>query len=179
MQSGFSVRPATLDDVDRAALLGAEIVRYHHSVDPTRFFLPADVEQGYAWWLRQEIERAEAVVMIAEREGVVVGYCYGALEDRDWSVLLDAHGAVHDIYVVESERRNGVARALIRAVITKLEELGANIIVLSAMVQNEPAQRLAASFGFRPTMLEMTLNRGEGIREIPSERDSARKASAS
>ena len=150
------IRDATLDDIEHAAALGAQIVRLHHSVDSKRFFLPDDVEKGYAWWLSREVERAGAIVLLAERGGQIVGYAYGAIEDRDWSVLLDRHGTVHDVFVAPAVRRQGVARSLVTAIISRLEELGAPLIVLSAMVQNESAQRLAASLGFRPTMLEMT-----------------------
>jgi ribosomal protein S18 acetylase RimI-like enzyme len=150
------IRDATLDDIERAAVLGAEIVRMHHSVDAKRFFLPDNVEQGYAWWLKHELERKEAVVVVAECEGEIVGYSYGAIEERDWSVLLDRHGVVHDVFVAQAARRHGVARALVSAVLEKLDAMGAPLIVLSAMVQNESAQNLARSLGFRPTMMEFT-----------------------
>lgn len=156
MQAPAIIRSAGPSDIEQAAFLGAQIVRYHHSVDPKRFFLPENVEQGYAWWLSQEIERPEAVVMVAELGGEIVGYCYGAIEDRDWGILIDRHGVVHDIYVVESARRTGVARALASAVMDRLEAMGVAILKVSIMVQNERAQRLVQSLGFRDTMLEFT-----------------------
>lgn len=156
MSEVATVREATPEDIERAAFLGAQIVRFHHSVDPKRFFLPENVEQGYAWWLRQEIDRAEAVVMVAELDGEIVGYCYGAIEDRDWAVLIDRHGVVHDVYVVESARRKGVARSLVTLVMAKLEAMGVPILKVSIMVQNESARRLVESLGFRNTMLEYT-----------------------
>ena len=156
MPAPTTIRSATLNDIEAAAALGAEIVRLHHAVDPKRFFILDNIEQGYAWWLKQEIERPEAVVMVAEREGEIVGYGYGAIEDRDWSILIDRHAAVHDVCVAPAVRRQGVARALVTAIITRLEELGAPLIVLRTMVQNDPARRLAETLGFRATMLEMT-----------------------
>jgi ribosomal protein S18 acetylase RimI-like enzyme len=160
VESDVTIRSAMPEDIQRAAALGAEIVRLHHATDPKRFFLVDNIEEGYAWWLGQEVGRPEAVILLAEREGQVVGYTYGVIAERDWGVLLDRHGIIHDLFVVESARRGGVGRALVAAMIRRLEALGAPQIVLHAMVQNEPAQRLAASFGFRPTMLEMTRQRG-------------------
>jgi ribosomal protein S18 acetylase RimI-like enzyme len=150
------IRRAGPEDLERAAFLGAQIVRFHHAVDPKRFFLPENVEQGYAWWLGQEISRPEAVVMVAELGGEIVGYCYGAIEDRDWGILIDRHGVVHDIYVAESARRKGVARALASAVMDTLEAMDVTILKVSIMVQNESAQRLVQSLGFQNTMLEFT-----------------------
>lgn len=158
MSSKVVVRRATEADIEQAAALGAEIVRHHHRTNPTRFFLLDDIEQGYARWLRQELSRAKAVVLLAEIEGRVVGYSYGAIEPRDWGILLDEHGALHDLFVVPDARGSGVGRALVSALVDALTELGAKILVLRVMVQNEPARRLAESFGFAPTMLELSRN---------------------
>lgn len=156
MSGPILVRRATLADIEAAAALGAEIVRHHHRTNPVRFFLLDDIEQGYAWWLSQELERTDAVVLLAEQDGRIVGYAYGAIEPRDWSVLLDQHGALHDLFVVPEARRGGVARALVRGLMDALTELGATLFVLRVMVQNEPARRLAEEFGFAPTMFEMS-----------------------
>jgi ribosomal protein S18 acetylase RimI-like enzyme len=158
--SEIIVRSAQPADISGAAELGAQIVRLHHATNPQRFFMLDDVAAGYAWWLEQEIKRPGAVVLVAELDGQIVGYAYGAIEDRDWSILVDRHGAFHDLCVAESVRRRGVGRALARAMINKLEELGAPRILLRAMVQNESARRLAEQLGFATTMLEMTRESG-------------------
>jgi ribosomal protein S18 acetylase RimI-like enzyme len=155
------VRRAEERDLAKVARFAGELVRLHHQTDPSRFLLIDRVEEGYAWWLSREIARAEAVVLVAARGAEILGYAYGALEGRDWNLLLDAHGAVHDIFVSEPARRGGVGRLLVRAIVLALEELGAPRIVLSTMVSNEAAQRVFRACGFRPTMIEMTRDRGD------------------
>jgi ribosomal protein S18 acetylase RimI-like enzyme len=150
------IRPAERRDLPRVAELAAELVRMHHAEDPGRFFLVDKVEEGYFWWLSRELERAGAAILVATRAGRVVGYAYGTLEERDWNMLLDAHGALHDIFVAAEARRGAVGRRLLDAMVARLEQMGAPRIVLSTMVGNEPAQRLFRQVGFRPTMLEMT-----------------------
>jgi ribosomal protein S18 acetylase RimI-like enzyme len=152
-----SVRRAQAADLPGAVALAARLVHIHHAVDPARFFLPDDVEKGYAHWFRRELSRREAVILVAVQAEVVVGYAYGTLEGRDWNALLDRHGAVHDIYVGEAARQRGTGRQLIDALVRELQALGAPRCVLSTMVSNSAAQRLFTSAGFRPTMLEMTL----------------------
>ena len=154
--SNAIIRSATLADLEGAAKLGAEIVRLHHATNPKRFFMLDNVEYGYAAWLAEEMKRPEAVVLVAELAGRIVGYAYGAIEDRDWGILVDRHGAFHDLCVDDSVRQQGVGRALAETMLERLEQLGAPRILLRAMVQNEPAQRLASSLGFSPTMVEMT-----------------------
>ncbi|MCL2448179.1 MAG: GNAT family N-acetyltransferase [Polyangiaceae bacterium] len=97
-----------------------------------------------------------AVVLVAYRDELCVGYAYGTLEERDWNMLLDAHGALHDVFVTEVARRGGLGRRLVMAMVDELTRLGAPRVVLSTMVGNEAAQRLFRGCGFRPTMLEMT-----------------------
>lgn len=156
MTSEIAIRPAAPADIEATAALAGELVRLHHGVDPERFFLPERVEQGYAWWFRRELERAAAVLLVAERAQEIVGYCYGAVEERNFNALLDVHGAIHDVFVHDSARQSGVGKRLVEVMLAELAVRGAPRVVLSTMVSNQAAQRVFARCGFRPTMLEMT-----------------------
>jgi ribosomal protein S18 acetylase RimI-like enzyme len=160
----FAVRRARSEDLLAIARLADRLVRLHHERDPKRFFLPERSEEAYLWWFGRELERREAVVLVADAGSSVVGFCYGALEERNWNALLDAHGEIHDIFVSDAERRRGIGKALLQAMIAELEQLGAEIVVLATMVDNLGAQQLFASLGFRRTMLELTRDRGAGPR---------------
>ena len=118
--------------------------------------LPENLESGYRDWLARELSRAEAVVLVAEQEGAVVGYAYGALEPRDWNLLRDRCGAFHDLWVEPSARGAGLGKALAEELMGRLKGLGAPRVVLSSAARNAPAQRLFAALGWRPTMVEMT-----------------------
>lgn len=150
------IRSAKKGDLSRVAALAGQLVRMHHEVDPARFLLVDDVEKGYAWWFSRELGRPEAVILVATRGESLLGYAYGTLEERDWNMLLDAHGALHDVFVEADARRGGVGRRLVAAMVERLEAMGAPRVVLSTMVGNEAAQRVFRQCGFRPTMLEMT-----------------------
>jgi ribosomal protein S18 acetylase RimI-like enzyme len=153
------VRRATPNDVPAASELAGKLARMHHETDPARFFLPENVVEGYARWFGRVLDDPEAVLLVADGGSSLAGYAYGGLEDRAWNLLLDAHGAIHDVYVDASARRHGVGRALVEGMVGALEELGAERIVLSTMPSNLAAQSLFARFGFRVTFLEMTRNR--------------------
>jgi ribosomal protein S18 acetylase RimI-like enzyme len=152
----IEIRRARKDDLPAVAALTGELVRLHHATDPKRFLLVDNVDQGYAWWFGKQLANDQAVILVATEEGRIAGYAYGSLEDRDWNMLLDEHGAIHDIFVAKDARRLGTGKALMNAIVAALETLGAARIVLSTMPSNDAAQRLFASCGFRPTMLEMT-----------------------
>ncbi|MDI1478742.1 GNAT family N-acetyltransferase [Polyangium sp. y55x31] len=153
------VRPAKPEDVAALGRMGSALVRFHHSLDPLRFFLVSD-ERGYGAFLVSEIRREGSIVLVAENgAGQVVGYAWGRLEGRDWTLLLDACGALHDIYVEPEARGLGAGRALCEEMIRRLSDLGAPRVVLSTASKNEAAQKLFASLGFRATMIEMTRER--------------------
>ena len=150
------VRAMTKADLARVGELAGALVRLHHGWDTRRFFLVDGVEEGYRWFFSRELGKPGVVLLVAEVEGVIAGYVYGSLEERDWAKLLDAHGAIHDVYVADTHRRGGVARALMQSAIAALEGQGASQVVLSSATPNTQAQALFASMGFRPTMIEMT-----------------------
>ena len=154
------IRPATPEDLPRVAELAAQLVRQHHAFDPLRFFLPDRVQEGYAWWFGQELPRDEVVLLVAERDGAIVGYVYARMEERDWNALLDRCGAIHDILVDTSCRRAGLATALARAAIEALERKGAPRVVLHTAAANDGAHRFFETLGFRRTMIEMTREAG-------------------
>ena len=78
----ISVRKATAADAVELGRMGGALTRLHHGFDAQRFLLPADVEKGYAWWLAKEAVNPQAVVLVGEVDGGVVGYTYGTLEER-------------------------------------------------------------------------------------------------
>jgi ribosomal protein S18 acetylase RimI-like enzyme len=158
----FSVRSATRADLPGVARLAAQLVRYHHALDPNRYLLVEEpIEEGYAHFLGSELANPHAVVLAAELTASpgIVGYAYGRLEPRDWNMLLEKHGALHDVLVAPEARGRGIGERLVREICARLEKLGAPRVLLHTAVQNEAAQALFERTGFRRTMVEMTRDR--------------------
>jgi Acetyltransferases len=158
------VRPAAPADMPVVGRLGALLVRLHHDFDPQRFIAATSrTEQGYGSFLGSQLEESSVVVLVAERNGTVLGYTYAGVEGTDYMSLRGPAGVLYDIVVDPAERGRGVGRALLDATLAALEARGAPRVVLSTAERNEPAQRLFARAGFRRTMIEMT-------RELDAER---------
>jgi ribosomal protein S18 acetylase RimI-like enzyme len=152
------IRPATHADLSALGTMGAVLMRTHYAFDPLRFLSPGDdPEGGYAWFLETQLNEPEAVVLVAERDGHIVGYVYASLEPLSWKELRGPAGFVHDIVVDEHARAQGVARELLAAATEWLAARGAPRVVLWTAAQNTRAQRVFAAAGFRHTMSEMTL----------------------
>lgn len=153
----LQVRSATPGDARALGRLGALLVTLHHDYDPRRFIAPGPgTEQGYGGFLVSRLERKDAIVLVADIDGEVMGYVYAGLEGNDWTALSGPAGVIYDLVVDPGRRREGVGTALLQAALTMLSEQGAPRVLLSTAQQNETAQRLFANAGFRPTMIEMT-----------------------
>lgn len=156
--SEIVIREMTTSDLEAVGRLAGDLVRVHHHFDTRRFFLSEGVEEGYRWYFGKALAERDpkTVLLVAETDGAVVGYLYGSLEPRDWAKLLDAHGAVHDVFVSDRYRRRGVAKLLMLDGIKRLRGAGAPRVVLYSATPNTQSQALFASLGFRSTMIEMT-----------------------
>lgn len=152
-----TIRPATAADLKAIGRLGALLVRTHHDFDPDRF-LPAtpQTEQGYGSFLGTQLEKPNIILLVAERDGEVVGYTYAGIEGIDYMALRGPAGVLYDILVDSAHRGQGVGQMLLDATLAALAAKGAPRVVLSTAEQNETAQRLFARAGFRRTMIEMT-----------------------
>ena len=152
-----TVRPATRADLPALGRLAALLVRMHHEFDPERFMAPTPrTEGGYASWLGSQLAERSVIVLVAERDGAVLGYTYSGVEGPDWMALRGPAGVLHDIVVDPAHRGQGVGRQLLEATVAALEARRVPRVVLSTAARNEAAQRLFARAGFRPTMVEMT-----------------------
>ncbi|HVX38576.1 MAG TPA: GNAT family N-acetyltransferase [Gemmatimonadaceae bacterium] len=160
--SATIVRPAVAADLDAIGRLGALLVELHHEFDRDRF-VPATPEtrRGYASWLGSQLDEPSVIVLVAEREGRVVGYAYAGLEGRDYMTLRGPAGVLYDIIVDPAARGHGIGRRLLEATVAALEARGAPRVVLSTAERNRSAQRLFESAGFRRTMIEMTRESGQ------------------
>ena len=155
----MTIRPAEPRDLAALGRLGTQLMALHYAFDAQRFLAPRDgTEHGYASFLGSMLRADDARVLVAEEDDAVVGYVFVALEPLSWKELRGPAGFVHDVIVAEPERRAGVATALMNAALDWLRERGAPRVVLQTASRNDAARALFAQrFGFRETMVEMTL----------------------
>jgi ribosomal protein S18 acetylase RimI-like enzyme len=152
-----SIRKATPKDLPAIGRLGALLVRTHYDFDTKRFIAPSpDTEDRYGWFLGTQLEKPNIIILVADRDGKVIGYTYSGVEGNDYMALRGPAGVVYDIVVDPDHRKQGVGRLLLDATLEALKAQGAPRAVLSTAERNTDAQRLFERAGFRPTMIEMT-----------------------
>ena len=151
------IRQAQPGDLAAIGRLGALLVRMHHDFDSERFIAaPSRTEQGYASFLGTQLDKPNIIVLVAERDGEVIGYSYAGIEGKDYMSLRGPAGILYDIVVDPAHSGHGVGRMLLDATLDALKAKGAPRVVLSTAERNPAAQRLFERAGFRRTMIEMT-----------------------
>jgi ribosomal protein S18 acetylase RimI-like enzyme len=154
----ITIRPATPSDQESLGRFGAALMRQHHASDPRRFIAADHAEDGYGRFLVSQIANPASRVLVAEESGRVVGYIYADVETTNWMELRGPCGVIQDVYVDESTRQRGAGRALMQAAIAWIRSQGRGQVVLMTKSRNQHAQNLFSTLGFRPTMVEMTLD---------------------
>ncbi|HEY1834774.1 MAG TPA: GNAT family N-acetyltransferase [Solirubrobacteraceae bacterium] len=89
--------------------------------------------------------RAGLPVLVAVREGAIAGYAsYGPF--RPWPGYRDT--VEHSVHVASDQRRGGVGRALLEALIERAREAGMHVMVAGIDATNEPSLALHGVLGF-------------------------------
>jgi GNAT superfamily N-acetyltransferase len=154
----MTIRRAERRDAADLGKLGAALMRTHYTFDSRRFLEPGEgSEAGYARFLASQLDDEESSVFVAERDKIIVGYVYAAIEPLSWKDLRDECGWIHDLLVVDEAQRSGVGEALLNAAIEWFRDKRMPRVMLGTAAQNENARRLFERRGFRATMIEMTL----------------------
>ena len=157
LHAPVEIRPARAADFNAVGKLGALLVRTHHDFDPQRFIAATSrTESGYGSYLRSLLDDPDIVILVAERDGNVVGYTYAGIEGTDYMSLRGPAGALYDIVVDPAQRGQGIGRLLLDATLAALKARGAPRVILETAERNPTAQRLFERAGFRRTMIEMT-----------------------
>jgi ribosomal protein S18 acetylase RimI-like enzyme len=157
-RSDLLIRRAGSHDVAALGELGIALMRAHYAFDDRRFLEPTQADAaGYARFLQSQLEDNASIVLVAEQHERIVGYVYAAVEPLSWKDLRNECGYIHDLLVTEIDRGRGAGEELLDAAIEWLQERGMPRVVLGTAAQNANARRLFERRGFRPTMIEMTL----------------------
>jgi predicted N-acetyltransferase YhbS len=151
-----TIRPARPSDIRRIVELWEEFMEFHRVRDAWY-----ETRDG-AWesmvdFVRDAIENARRVALVAEVGGRVVGYALGEMATRPPVFKVREYGAITDAAVTAEWRRKGVGGALVEEMVRRLAKLGARRIEVSAACCNEVSTRFWRKMRFKPTMERMFL----------------------
>jgi ribosomal protein S18 acetylase RimI-like enzyme len=152
----MEIRPATAPDVPAVVKMVRKLCELHQSWDPARYTFREDVERMYQSWLTDRTADPRAFFLVAERqERGPVAFLIGGVEREIRIYKLEEYGFIHDLWVEEDYRNEGLGRQLVMRAIERFGELGVRQVRLDTAAANDAARKLFASCGFRVSVMEM------------------------
>lgn len=131
------IRPATADDLP----LVRELWQAFNTEIPDEPWRDDDLAEDLAWL--EEAIRNE-IVLLADNDGLAVARRRG-----------ERLGFLEVVYVRPEARQGGVAAQLVREVVARLREAGAEMLELEVLASNTEARAIYERWGFKP--VELTL----------------------
>jgi ribosomal protein S18 acetylase RimI-like enzyme len=157
MSSPMQIRPAVPGDVPAVLPMVAKICALHESWDPAKYGFVEHPERMYARWLPSRADDPRAVFLVADAGDRLAAFLIGTVETEIPIYRLKEFGFIHDLWVEEEYRHEGVGRQLVMAAVQRFHELGVKQMRLDTADANEAARKLFQSCGFRTSVVEMLM----------------------
>jgi ribosomal protein S18 acetylase RimI-like enzyme len=164
-----ALSPIPLDQVDRLRGLWLELHHRHRAVSP----VPLVEDDERSWQARRAVYRrwlgaGTAFGLLAEREGVPVGYAMCRLEagPDDTFPVGDTYADLYSLAVSEALRGRGIGTRLLDEVDRELAQRGIHDLRISVIAGNERAQRLYERRGLQVAELVLFRFGGPGRGDI-------------
>jgi ribosomal protein S18 acetylase RimI-like enzyme len=157
----MTIRPATPADVPAVLPMVDQLAALHERWDPARYDYKPHPSQMYRRWLASRATDPESVFLVADHERLMsdvpflVGLIVGTVEESIPIYRTPRFGFVHDLFVAEDYRNEGIGRQLAMMAIEKFRDIGVTQVRLETAAANEAARKLFASVGFRASTMEM------------------------
>jgi ribosomal protein S18 acetylase RimI-like enzyme len=152
----MDIRPATADDVPAVLPMVRKLCDLHRGWDPDKYDFEGDVEEMYRGWLTSRTRDPRSVFLVAAREGRgPVAFLIGTVEREIPIYRLKEFGFVHDLWVEEDYRNEGLARQLVMTAVERFREIGVVQVRLDTAAANDVARKLFEGCGFRTSVIEM------------------------
>lgn len=152
----LTVRFFTADDADAVADMWLALVAHHQSLASA---LPAAARGGEHRYVRRLLERQDDPhlhALVAEADGLVVGFVVGMVVDLMQDIFLQSpSGFLADIYVEPQYRRLGVGRALVNALQNWFAACGVESFEWHVSAHNEAGLAFWRSLGGEALMIRM------------------------
>ena len=102
----------------------------------------------WARWTGERMRDENSIVLVAEKEGRLLGYCVAHVEKALPVHKMKEHGYISDLYIEESERGKGIGGTLARRALDFFREKGLKAVQITVAVKNEKAEEFWRKLGF-------------------------------
>lgn len=150
------IRAARPEDVEIIGELWVKLAEYHTRLDPALPRVAADGAMHYARRIAGRLNDTHTCTLVAEDDGVIVGYVLGLLHDFVPEMFQqESGGFLADIYVEESHRGRGVGRALVMHLRDWFRAHKVEYMEWYVSANNEAGRAFWSAIGGRDLMVRM------------------------
>src|SRR5205085_7502044 len=102
-----------------------KLAALHESWDAAKYPYLPNVGQMYRSWLASRAGDRKSVFLVAEHaSGTLAGFIVGTVEREIPIYRVEQFGFIHDLWVEEPYRHEGIARQLVMLAVERFRELG-------------------------------------------------------
>ncbi|HEY8748513.1 MAG TPA: GNAT family N-acetyltransferase [Tepidisphaeraceae bacterium] len=153
----MDIRPATADDVPQVLPMVRKIAEMHEKLDPAKYAFRSDPGEMYRSWLASRSRDPRSVFLVADAGESLAGFLIGTAEDEIPIYQVENFGFIHDVWVEQDYRHEGIARQLVTLCIERFRDMGLKQIRCDTAWENQTARALFKRCGFRPSTVEMLI----------------------
>jgi ribosomal protein S18 acetylase RimI-like enzyme len=147
----LKVRKAACADTKVIVALWKEMVRLHSRFD-RRLEMKRGAEKQFARWIKENLGKKDSLVLVAEDEGKVVGFCLAIMAKNPPVKSEREYGLISDLAVTQRSRRRGIGTLLVEKALAWFANNGSWHVQLSAAHYNPLAQDFWRKLGFTDFM---------------------------
>ena len=151
---GPTIRSFRPEDLDRLTELWKALAIEGIPGGPVLY--PPTDENVAKWrsWVAGAVERGEVEVLVAEEDGLLVGYVLFG-ERRSPLKSPYRRAVIHDLYVRPGWRRKGLGTRLLEEALARMRAEGIDMATISVAIANRGAIELYRKLGFEDFMLTL------------------------
>lgn len=144
-----AIRQAIPEDVTAIVDIWKEFMDFH-AVRDRHFTRSTDGHERFADFISGRIVHEASCVLVAEQMEQVVGYCLAVISHYPPVFLYDTYGAISDLAVRASKRRQGIGQALVNHALAWFAAHDISRVELRVAISNEASMAFWRKMGFVP-----------------------------
>ena len=149
----MKIRKAKLKDLTQIVDCGLALLKYHHEIDS--YFSPdKNAKVVYQKFFKKCIYSNKSYLLVAENQGIIVGYAVGGIYSRMAFFKIKQIGSINDMFVKEEFRNAGIARFFLVEMKKWFKYKKIKYIELSMHMKNELGRKVWLKYGFKDYMIK-------------------------
>lgn len=138
-------------DVDEIVELWKYMMDFHGEIHS--YFKPSqNGDKNFRVFLKKQIGSSNAVVLVAEDNGKIIGFCLGLIMEYPPVFVHRRKGHINDMVVAENYQKKGVGEELLFNTINWFKQVGIAHVELDVAKGNEIADAFYRKNGFEVIM---------------------------